>query len=218
VNRELETKVSSINIKNDGSLVTNKDTAIQTAIIEMISIRYPSIVNIVAEEDADNHHDIYDFSGDYLVLDPIDGTENFAANIPMFGIAMSLRHGKDCLDMIYVPSIREEITNLNGIKARKPKPENNILLASTKCLQVASVSGQNVRILGSSSYMFYLLISGKARSYKYCGGAKIWDCYTGLRLAHECGCQITLDDHNISEWLTYPTHRTSFEISWPYKS
>ena len=211
--------MSSINKKCDGSLVTNKDISIQKAIIDMISIRYPTIVNVVAEEDTDNHHDIYDFTGDYLVLDPIDGTENFAANIPMYGIAMSLRHEGEYIDIIYIPSIREEITNLNDFKIVKPNEENNIRLASTKCLKHGLLQGDNIRILGSSSYMFYLLLSGKARSYKYCGGAKIWDCYTGLRLAREYGCRITLDSHqSMAEWLTHPTHLTSFEISWPYKS
>ena len=37
---------------------------------------------------------------------------------------------------------------------------------------------------------FYKFIIGEVNEFIYCEGAKIWDCFTGLRLVHLTNCKI----------------------------
>lgn len=207
---------SDINIqyKLDKSLVTKVDINIQTSIIEYIKDTFPSIKLIVAEEFHKYGQNLYDFTSDYLILDPIDGTENFAAGIPMFGFALSLHVNDNYLDMIYIPSMSIGISNLSDHNCVKPHFTNNICLASTKCLENNSVRGQNIRVMGSSSYMFYLFLTGKVKRYVYCGGAKIWDCYSGLRLSNQLGAKIKITGSEYEIWRKTPSFLTEFEVSW----
>ena len=45
----------------------------------------------------------------------------------------------------------------------------------------------------------------------YCEGAKIWDCFTGLRLTSLINCKIKIDK---KQWIQNPTFRTEFKLKW----
>ena len=103
------------------------------------------------------------------------------------------------------------VTRDNILKvSNKPKRNNNISLLSTKCLN-KNLKGSQYRMYGSSAYSFYKFIIGEANEFIYCEGAKIWDCFTGLRLAKLINCKLNTTNKN---WLKNPKYKTKFRLTW----
>ena len=104
------------------------------------------------------------------------------------------------------------ITRDNILKiCNKAKKNNNISLLSTKCLANKNYKGSNYRIFGSAAYSFYKFIVGEVNEYIYCDGAKIWDCFTGLRLSSLINCKIQVKQ---KKWINKPTFKTEAECRY----
>ena len=94
-NKPLET----IQKESQSSIVTKADIDSEKVIIDIIKTRYPEH-NIISEESGftDNKSEFT------WVIDPLDGTSNFAAGIPWFGILISLfRYNTPVLGGAYLP-------------------------------------------------------------------------------------------------------------------
>lgn len=171
-------------IKDDNSLVTQIDLNVEKALIKFLNVNFPDIY-IISEENPQSHSKEYNLGKKFAIIDPIDGTENFYFFKNIYGSAISVVYNSFVYHGIYIPENKIIVSSLNINKFKSKK--SLITLLSTSCLSVKQKkinnSYQNYRILGSSSYMFYLLLSGKANSYIYCGRAKVWDYYTGICLA-----------------------------------
>ena len=116
--------------------------------------------------------------------------------------------------ILYIPSLNKLIDSFSLEKIKAPHFKSDIKLYSTKCLNIDNIDNvDNARIMGSSSYMFYLFLTKQVQSYKYCVGAKVWDCYTGLALARDLGASISMK-YDIDEWLLKPKYKTEFELTW----
>ena len=93
-------KVSEVSRKQDQSnVVTEADIASERCIIEILQRVYPSH-NILAEETGFTRK-ASEFT---WVIDPLDGTSNFAAGIPWFGVLIALlRENTPILGAMYLP-------------------------------------------------------------------------------------------------------------------
>ncbi|MEN8203614.1 MAG: inositol monophosphatase, partial [Bacteroidota bacterium] len=82
------------------SVVTEADLASERTIIDILSSGHESY-NIISEESG-----YIDHGSDYTwVVDPLDGTSNFAAGIPWFGIIIALMHKNiPVLAAMYLPA------------------------------------------------------------------------------------------------------------------
>ena len=152
------------------------------------------------------------FNKSFAIIDPIDGTENFFAENEMFGTLISINSKSSIkLDLIYLPAKKIIITRENiSTMFAKPKKNNKISLLSTKCLN-KNYRGSKYRMYGSSAYSFYKFIIGEANEYVYCEGAKIWDCFTGLRLASLINCKMKIQNKN---WINNPKYKMKFKLKW----
>ncbi len=86
IQREKFRKALTVSIKKaDNSVVTEVDTACEKVIFETIRQTFPGH-NLLGEESGfvDNRSDFT------WIVDPLDGTSNFAAGIPWFGILIAL--------------------------------------------------------------------------------------------------------------------------------
>lgn len=189
-------------IKDDFSLVTDSDLQVESKLIKFIRDNFPSI-SIVSEENPSSHLESYELNNRFAIIDPIDGTENYYFTKSNYGSVISVVYDDFVYHGIYIPSLKQIISsiNINNFKFFN----SSIKLLSTSCLgfKLSQIEGsfQNYRILGSSSYMFYLLLRGEASSYYYCGNAKIWDYYTGICLALmiKNNFDITLDGIDLND-------------------
>lgn len=202
------------NQKIDHSMLTKNDLLIQKSIIKIIKKNFPDVKQFICEENFKlKEFKKVNFKEPFAVIDPIDGTENFYAENRMFGTLISIYSKlKGDVDLIYIPKCNKLITreNLKHL-SKKPKRNNKITLLSTKCIKVKKINGSNIRVFGSSAFSFFQLITGKANQFIYCDGAKIWDCYTGLRLLSLTKCKF---DKKINKWILKPTFKLKFNSKW----
>ena len=91
-------KILSIDYKtNEANLVTDVDKLSEEHIIEFIRKKYPDH-GILAEESGESKS-----GSEYLwIIDPIDGTTNFAHGLPIFSISIGLqKNGKTIAGVVY---------------------------------------------------------------------------------------------------------------------
>lgn len=207
------TKLDSVNHKSDNSIVTNCDVDIEKNLILYLKEHFPQI-KIISEENSESHQQIYSLENRYAVIDPIDGTENFYFFQNIFGCAISIVYDDINYHLIYLPSENKKISTISIPDLSEVK--SNIRLMSTSCIGQFEnlIDKQSTRILGSSSYMFYMLLSGSAKSYIYCGKAKVWDYFTGICLAllSNLNLKITFGDMVIENLPKEVPHKCNFQI------
>ena len=96
--------------KADGSLVTEADTSMQKAVIQALNEHWPEYA--LLGEEMSEQQQLQLLAGDQheglWVLDPLDGTSNFASGIPVFSVSLALvQHAEVQLGLIYDP-VRDE--------------------------------------------------------------------------------------------------------------
>ncbi len=93
-------KTPKIKVKEaDGSIVTETDIQSEKLILDILD-KYPEQFNIISEECG-----FIQSGSEYTwIIDPIDGTSNFAAGLPWFGVIMALMKDKiPVLGGMYLP-------------------------------------------------------------------------------------------------------------------
>ncbi|MDQ1362353.1 MAG: monophosphatase, partial [Pseudomonadota bacterium] len=106
--------------KTDGSVVTEADTAMQQAVMDALQQRWPAY-QLLGEEmsDADQQTMLQADKAGLWVLDPLDGTSNFASGIPVFSTSIALVvQGEIQLGLIYDPVHNECFSAIRGQGAR----------------------------------------------------------------------------------------------------
>ncbi len=98
-------------IKPDGSPVTTVDRAVEAVLRQSIDGHHPSH-GIVGEEYGNKAAD-----AEWVwVLDPIDGTKNFIAGLPTYGVLIALcRQGKPVLGVIAQPRTNQVHLGISGL-------------------------------------------------------------------------------------------------------
>lgn len=164
--------------KPDGTPVSNIDIDIQSAIVGLISEKYPND-NIIAEEkDLVIAHET---SNRYWVLDPIDGTENFILGKKEFSISLGLiEEGHFTEAFLAFPALQENYyaargrgVLCNGKMFRPPRATlqemgKDIILCSRAKPRLESLlqeRGYHVQFFKCATYA--LLMVMKRRSYLY---------------------------------------------------
>jgi len=88
---------------DNGDLVTNFDTEVEQFIISRIKKEYPAFSVISEELNGDKP-----LADNCFVIDPIDGTVNFAHHLPLWGIMIAcIKAGKTAASVIYMPKLNE---------------------------------------------------------------------------------------------------------------
>lgn len=92
-----------VEVKSDRSPVTIADRMAEKVIIETISKYFPN--HAFYGEETGSTGPKSDFT---WIIDPIDGTKNFIAKIPLWGILIALKHRNDIiLGLSYMPMLNE---------------------------------------------------------------------------------------------------------------
>ncbi|UCC62165.1 MAG: inositol monophosphatase [Anaerolineae bacterium] len=119
-----------VRVKGLRDLVTEADTAAQEAIVGLLTDRFPGHA-ILAEEDMGSLDEL----GEYTwIVDPLDGTTNYAFRLPIFSVSVGLAHrGEPALGVVYDP-MRDHLFHaqvgqgafLNGASLRVAEREEMI--------------------------------------------------------------------------------------------
>jgi len=202
-----------IKIKGLRDIVTDADSAAQLTAINAILERYPEH-QFLAEEDLAVHPDEkgqwHIPSGIVWIIDPLDGTTNYANRIPLVSVSVGVAiDGEPVAGAIYDPMRNEMFEGAKGLGAMlngKPLlPIKHLPLSdSILCLDwarepekrsrvVTSVNTlapvcQTLRVVGSAALGLAYLASGRLQAYFHYA-IQPWDYAAGAVIVREVGGQ-----------------------------
>jgi len=94
--------------KQDGSFITEADLAVQTRIENLLLENYPEIAFLGEEMTQQQQLHALESPQGLWILDPLDGTSNFAAGIPYYAVSLAyIKSGKVSWGMVYDPERNE---------------------------------------------------------------------------------------------------------------
>lgn len=93
-----------ITYKGDINLVTEMDTRSERAVVETLRASFPDH-GIIAEEETT----IRNGSGYTWIIDPLDGTTNYAHGYPCFSVSIALEHKGDVITGVVYDPMRDEL-------------------------------------------------------------------------------------------------------------
>ena len=201
---EIETK------SNAFDLVTEGDVASQARLTEFIEAKFPAD-QIIGEEESDKN--AAPGKGFCWVLDPIDGTTNFANRIPMWAISIGLLYdGKPVGGIVSGPALglryRGEVNggaSCNGkpirVNGKSPLragvvvtgfPYDRARRAEPLSRALANMLREagGVRRLGAAALDFCFVADGRFAGY-YEMSLKPWDAAAGFIIAQEAGATLS---------------------------
>lgn len=121
----LVTNKFKVNQKGDAyDLITNLDVEIEEFLINKINVKFPDF-DIVSEEKNFNHN----VTKNCFIIDPIDGTINFANKLPLWGIQIAcLINSEPVAAVIYLPRMNELYSaDKNGAYLNGEKIATNVV-------------------------------------------------------------------------------------------
>jgi len=122
-------KVEEIEFKAKNSIVTKADTESENLIIKIIKSNFPSHDVLAEESGRDNKR-----SGHLWIIDPLDGTTNYAHTYPVFSISIALEiQGFIRLGTVYDP-MRDEFFSAESGKGAYLN-RNKIKISDTRAVE-----------------------------------------------------------------------------------
>lgn len=213
--------------KAEHDVVTEVDELSEQLIINAIRSAFPRD-SILAEESGRSdvvpadHHDGADSHGEpeppidpveqrVWIIDPLDGTVNYANGIPCFCVSVGLAiGGRPVIGVVYDPTRDEMFTaqagagaKLDGIPIRNPGKEKlldcvvSLSLPRRGWARRRDRVGRAIRVsrnMGSAALAIAYLANGRFDAFVQAGGLSLWDiCAAGL-IAVEGGVRLTTLD------------------------
>jgi myo-inositol-1(or 4)-monophosphatase len=194
---------SNIRVKGEAKgLVTDTDLAAEKAILQVLNSE--SDYGVLSEESGTSGKS----AGPLWVIDPLDGTNNFARSLPLFGVSVGLMDGKESLvGVIIDPVHKKEYYAVkgggafcNGKKIKLPEFDTEYIPMiflnhgydeshRTKFKKLAQVlaSKFNTLKLGTTAIELVHVASGSVDAF-VCMGDELWDFAAGIVITQEAGC------------------------------
>ena len=188
--------------KSDGSLITSCDLWSDKTIVEGISTIAPN-EGVLSEEGGK----LIPSTNAYWIVDPLDGTTNFAAGIPYWSISVArFVDGKPQSSFLIIPTLKKKFVCIKdeGVWLNNKKIEPNKKNQRSECVSLCSRSIQilqkkptsifpgKIRLLGVSSLNLTSVAMGQTFGAIE-STPKIWDIAAAWLLLEELNCSI--------EWL-----------------
>lgn len=203
--RFLSQAVQSFSHKTVNDILTDVDLKMQKHVVDGICALYPT-AHVIAEE-----NDVNSFAdGLVFCVDPLDGTCNYSAQIPLFGVQVAVLYNKAIMaSVIYLPRFKSVYKAIKGqgvwhndqpfaTISTKNQADSVLLIsdfypgiavdldkqyALVKNLQKSFLK---TRLFGAACYDFVALATRQASAY-VCYYHEIWDIAPGLLLVQELG-------------------------------
>jgi myo-inositol-1(or 4)-monophosphatase len=207
--RRGQARIRHIEYKGKIDLVTEMDKKVERQIARGLSRAFPTH-DLLAEEQLQNVDSGADFR---WIVDPLDGTTNYAHNLPLFSVSIGLQYkGAIVLGVVYQPVLDEMFVAVRGGGARlngKPiavtserKLERSLLVTGFPYdmhttrhdnlghFRAFAKKAQAVRRLGSAALDLCYVACGRFEGYWELKLAP-WDLAAGSLIASEAGARVT---------------------------
>ena len=196
----------AVSLKGRANVVTDADLASERLILDYVTDEYPDF-GVLSEESAP----VAGASPYTWVVDPIDGTRNFAEGIPHFCIVVAIADGDAVVAGVTYDPVRDELfaaqqgagAYLNGQRIQvsdRQNIEDAILgfdlgydFGQAKHLMemVAGIWPQisGYRLMGSSALSIAYTAAGRIDLYAH-HSLSSWDIASGILLTREAGARV----------------------------
>jgi myo-inositol-1(or 4)-monophosphatase len=202
---QLKSRFGQIKVENkaDGSLVTEADLAMQQAIEQALLQLYPETLLLGEEMTPQQQAQVLTSEAGVWILDPIDGTSNFARGLPYYCVSLALMlEGRIIWGLVYDPE-RDEVFHarlgagayLNNQRLHAPAhdlPLNKTLAGvdfkrltpelATRIVQNPPYASQ--RSLGAIALDWCWVAAGRMQVYIH-GKQNLWDYAAGWLILQE---------------------------------
>jgi len=163
-----------ITYKGDINLVTEMDVRSERTIVEMLHGAFPDH-GVVAEEETK----LCNASGYTWVIDPLDGTTNYAHGYPCFAVSIALKHEEDViLGVVYDPMRDELFVAQKGLGAYLNGKQINVSAVDTLIKSLLATGfpyDRKVSDKNNLSYFYDLLMA--SQEVRRDGSAALDLCY-----------------------------------------
>ena len=177
----------TLQVKDDGSPVTDYDINSEKIVREIISAKFPNH-NIFAEEMGFTSN-----NSDYTwIIDPIDGTLNFLHGVPHFAISIAHRFKNEILSGLIFDPIKNEMFyaeknngaffNNQRIRVSNKKNINDCLFGSNE----KNIKNLSTRNFGSAALDMAYVGAGRFDGTFY-KEVNVWDIAAGIIIIEEAG-------------------------------
>lgn len=205
--RELRSQVT---IKGDDTPVTAADVLVQESIEAHLAENLEGLTFVGEEGSFSEDHDL---SGWIAVVDPIDGTENFASGLPEWGTSITIwRDGEHAASMISLPDLEQRLITGEEITRYGSSRITAFSSGIDEQLVRQLAETPQARLMGAAVYNLYGVITGRFARFVNPVGAYSWDLLAGLQLALEHDCEVLLDDHVYDGRYLRPGRRYRVDI------
>lgn len=170
--------IKTVNKKEGNDIVTDIDLFMEANIIKELSALYPTH-SFMAEENGSINKKC-DGDAYCWIIDPIDGTINFAAGLPEYGIVVALqKNGETILGVTYLPQFNELYT---AIKGQGAYCNGKKLRVSTKtdlndCVVMICLDAKHTAEEIEQSLKFIRRIFPKIRGLRIAGSSSVATCW-----------------------------------------
>lgn len=205
-------------MKNDGSPVGDLDIAIENFILQKIPVLLPGFQLIGEESQFPT-----EWNGNYVVVDPVDGTENYVSGIPIWGTGIALFvNNQLTASWISFPEINMGIASraLDGFLVenfrafRGPLKESRVSAYSSNSNweMVAKDFPEEVRVFGCSLFNLCLAATGSITFNSSSKGVRLWDIVPAALVALESGKKVKINGEEYYGKFLNPNSRFVVEI------
>lgn len=191
--------------KSDGSLLTEADTEMQKQSQQFLEKTWPQYAFLGEESSSEEQEKAMNSESGCWILDPVDGTSNFAIGVPFYSVSLALMiQGKLVAGLVYDPS-RDEMfaarlgqgAELNGQPLNATTAKQTLKQCSgiidfkrlnptlaTKLATQCPYASQ--RSFGSVALDWCWIAAGRGQIYLH-GAQNIWDYAAGWLILEEAG-------------------------------
>ena len=198
-------------LKPDQSYVSEGDLLCQKVIFDYFG-KLNLNLRFVSEEQPEIERVELEPDTFIIVIDPIDGTENFVSGLKEWGIGISIYHGGQHVEsLIALPELGEFLVSGDTV----PKYESRICGVSSSLDRedlLRLEPGFEYRIIGCCMYNMFNVIRGSYKKFQNPRGAHAWDILPGLNLALEHGLEVTVESEAYHGELLQPTGKYRFQV------
>lgn len=207
-------RLEQIDYKSARDVVTEADHLSEALIVEAIQARYPR--DAILAEETGEHRAVAGEAptsgrGRVWIVDPLDGTVNYANGIPVFCVSIALViDGRPAVGVILDPTRNESFAasvdgpaTLDGrpIRASDKDKLSDFVISMALGGRSATTRARNVRrqirisrSMGSAALALAYVANGRFDSFIQQGGLSAWDVAAAGLIAERGGAQVTAMD------------------------
>jgi len=209
-------KVKKIDFKNEVNLITEVDRISEEAIVKIIRSKFPR--HGILTEESKEKKSASDFK---WVIDPLDGTTNYAHGLPIYCVSIALeKEGEIILGVVYNPNLDELFVGEKGKGAYlykgkdSPRSKRKISVSPTQLLDkslLATGFPYDIRTSKDNNLNYFANFYKKCQAVRRMGAAALdlaylamgrfdgfwelklspWDMAAGSLLITEAGGKVT---------------------------